>query len=142
MGLTTRLIARHPLVFAKANLLLSLRPLVGAAALVRELFFTADTPQETVDACLARLQDESYRRVSTRCSLRCRGRAESRLQCWCWARGRTRFSPSTRYGGPRAPTGPRQRSIFPRMGHDMMLDVGWQQVADRIDAWVGGLPRS
>jgi len=22
------------------------------------------------------------------------------------------------------------------MGHDMMLDVGWQQVADRIDAWV------
>src|SRR5664280_2851537 len=59
-ALSPQVAARHPLVFAKANLPLSLRPFVDTAALVRELFFTADTPQETVDACLARLQDESY----------------------------------------------------------------------------------
>jgi hypothetical protein len=35
-----------------------------------------------------------------------------------------------------------EAEIFPRMGHDMMLDVGWQQVADRICAWVCGLPKS
>jgi alpha-beta hydrolase superfamily lysophospholipase len=26
--------------------------------------------------------------------------------------------------------------IFDGMGHDMMLEPGWQRVADRIDAWV------
>jgi hypothetical protein len=29
--------------------------------------------------------------------------------------------------------------IFPGMGHAMMLDVGWQKVADRIIGWLGGL---
>ncbi len=26
------------------------------------------------------------------------------------------------------------------MGDAMMLDVGWQKVADRIIGWLGGLP--
>jgi alpha-beta hydrolase superfamily lysophospholipase len=26
--------------------------------------------------------------------------------------------------------------IFPNMAHDMMLEAGWQQVADRILAWL------
>ena len=29
--------------------------------------------------------------------------------------------------------------IFPGMGHAMMLDAGWQKVADRIIGWLGGL---
>jgi len=141
MGLTARLIARHPLAFAKANLLLSLRPFVGTAALVRELFFTADTPQETVDACLARLQDESYpayldtmllalprpRRVAA--PVLVLGAGEDGVFTIDEVRRTARAYRS-------------EAEIFPRMGHDMMLDVGWQQVADRIDAWVCGLPKS
>jgi hypothetical protein len=26
------------------------------------------------------------------------------------------------------------------MGHDLMLDQGWPEVADRIDTWVQALP--
>jgi pimeloyl-ACP methyl ester carboxylesterase len=26
--------------------------------------------------------------------------------------------------------------IFPRMGHNMMLEPGWQAVAERIDGWL------
>ena len=28
-----------------------------------------------------------------------------------------------------------QAEIFPGMGHNMMLDQGWQEVADRVGAW-------
>lgn len=28
--------------------------------------------------------------------------------------------------------------IFPDMGHVMMLEPGWQAVAERIDSWLGG----
>jgi alpha-beta hydrolase superfamily lysophospholipase len=27
--------------------------------------------------------------------------------------------------------------IFPEMGHDMMLEPGWDAVAERIDTWLG-----
>ena len=29
-----------------------------------------------------------------------------------------------------------EAEVFPSMGHDVMLDVGWQAVADRIDTWI------
>ncbi len=28
-------------------------------------------------------------------------------------------------------------TIFPNMAHDMMLEAGWQAVADKIIAWLG-----
>ena len=28
--------------------------------------------------------------------------------------------------------------VFPDMGHDMMLEPGWQAVAERIDSWLSG----
>ena len=29
--------------------------------------------------------------------------------------------------------------FFPSMGHDMMLEPGWEKVAERIDTWLTGL---
>ncbi len=35
-----------------------------------------------------------------------------------------------------------EAEIFPGLGHDMMLDRGWERVADRVDAWASTLPRA
>src|SRR6266508_2786906 len=51
IGAISRLAVRHPIVMLKVNLLLSLRPFISTLALVRELFFTTQTPRELVDRC-------------------------------------------------------------------------------------------
>ena len=30
-----------------------------------------------------------------------------------------------------------EAEFFPYMGHNMMLEPGWQAVAERIDSWLG-----
>ena len=44
-------------------------------------------------------------------------------------------SPSTKSKQPPARTGP-EAEIFPGIGHDMMLEPGWQAVAEHIASWL------
>jgi pimeloyl-ACP methyl ester carboxylesterase len=133
-----RLAARHPVAFLKAGAQLRLGPLVSSADLVRDLFFTVDTPQAVVDDCRARLQDESYlafldmllfparpRRVAT--PMLVLGAEHDRFFTAGEIRRTARAYRTT-------------AEIFPGMAHDMMLDEGWEKVADRIDAWLRVLP--
>jgi pimeloyl-ACP methyl ester carboxylesterase len=129
-----RLSLRHPLVMLKANLSLRLRPLVATPGLVRELFFTATTPQQLVDDTSRRLQDESWPAL-----------VDSVL---VWPRPRRVQVPVLVMGaehdgfftlaelGRTAAAYRTEAEILPGMGHDLMLDQGWPQVADRIDTWI------
>ena len=135
MRALARLAVRHPLAFLKANLLLSLWPFVDTPAKVRELFFTADTPQAIVDDCEARLQNESYP-------------AFLDLLLFALARPQRVQTPMLVLGAEldgiltvaeihsTARAYGTAAEIYPGMGHDMMLDPGWPQVADRVDAWI------
>jgi pimeloyl-ACP methyl ester carboxylesterase len=127
--------ARHPLVLLKVNLLLSLRPFNATPDLVRELYFTADTPQEIVDNCRSRLQDESYP-AFVDMTLFVLPRPD-RIQVPVLVLGAERdaiFTVDEIHGTARAYR--TKAEIFPDMGHDMMLDEGWQEVADRVDGWI------
>src|SRR5689334_21689860 len=56
-----RIARRHPLVFARVNLALSLQPVVASPELVREAFFSPDFPDEQLTAYWKQMEDESYR---------------------------------------------------------------------------------
>ncbi|HZU65944.1 MAG TPA: alpha/beta fold hydrolase [Ktedonobacteraceae bacterium] len=132
---TLSIAVRHPLAFLKANLTLSLYPIIGTPALTREAFFSPDMPEEKVQAYFARMQDESYRafldmmifslphpkRVNTPMLVLGGGRDRIFTRKEVEATGRA-------YGT--------QAEIFPTMAHDLMLEEGWQAVADRILVWL------
>jgi alpha-beta hydrolase superfamily lysophospholipase len=140
LGAVARLAARHPVAFSKANALLRLGPLVSTSALVRDLFFTAQTPQAVVDDCQARLQDESYLAFLDMLLFlaRPRPRQVKAPMLVLGAEHDGFFTVGELRLTARAYR--TEAEIFPGMGHDMMLDQGWEKVADRIDTWSRTLP--
>ncbi|HEX7621427.1 MAG TPA: alpha/beta hydrolase [Anaerolineales bacterium] len=122
---------RHPLVFLHALATLRLYPIVATPSLAREAFFSADMPDEKVAAYQKRLQDESFRSyvdelglnlISPKCvktPMLVIGAKEDRVipQKGILATARA-------YGTTAV--------IFPNLAHDVMLEEGWQTVADRI----------
>jgi pimeloyl-ACP methyl ester carboxylesterase len=130
-----RLACRHFWAFMKANLTLSLYPIIGKPELSREAFFSKDIPAGTLNDYFNLMQDESYmafldmmifslpnpEKIST--DLLIIGASEDTI-----------FYPdeiesiAAAYG--------KKPEIFQGMAHDMMLEIGWQAVADRIIGWL------
>jgi alpha-beta hydrolase superfamily lysophospholipase len=132
---TLRFALRHPLVFMKSNLMMSMFPIVGTPQLAQEALFSADIPEDKVMSYFSRLQDESYRayldmmglslprpdRVKT--PILVMGAADDRLISTSEVEATARAYHT-------------HAEVFPNMAHDMMLEVGWQTVADRILGWI------
>jgi pimeloyl-ACP methyl ester carboxylesterase len=139
LGVAARLAVRHPLPMLKVNLLLSLKPLIASPALVRALLFTRDTPQRLVDSCHVRLQDESYAAFLDMLALRLRrpGRAGSPVLVLGAERDAIIPVHVVRRTARAYHTQP---EIISSMGHHMALEPGWEDVADRVDAWVRRIP--
>jgi pimeloyl-ACP methyl ester carboxylesterase len=123
----------HPLDFLMVNLSLSLWPLVNSETKAKRLFFSDTMSDELVLDYSRRLQDESYLGF---------------LDMLAFALPKTdRISTEIAvYGGEKDVIFPPARvrdtartygvepQMFPDMAHDMMLDRGWELVADRIIA--------
>ena len=110
MGLpVARLAVRHPAATLQANLTLRLRPLVATPKLVRDLFFTPDTPQELVDDTFGRLQDESWPAVLDTLVVWPRPRRVRVAVLVMGAQHDGFFTPPSS-AGPPPPTAPRPRS--------------------------------
>lgn len=130
-----RIITRHPLLFLKANLTLSLYPIISTPALTREAFFSTDLPAEPLDRYFARMQDESYRAFLDMLILNLPSPRRVKVQPFILgAANDTIFSRDEIEATARAYR--TQAECFPGMAHDMMLEAGWQSVADRILAWL------
>lgn len=130
-----RLAVRHPWEFALVNLTLSLYPLIRTPALMREAFFSASLPEAQVRAYFEKMQDESY--LGFLDMLAFNLPRPNKVQAPMLVLGGatdTVFLPNEIEATARAYR--TQAVIFPDTAHDMMLEAGWQAVADKIMAWL------
>ena len=106
-------------------------------------FFTSDTPQEIVDTCFRQLQDESFRAATD--ILRMPSPEKDvilPLGFPLYLLGAERdalISPSAIKASAVAWNA--EYTIFPGRGHDIMLDSGWQEVAEHIVQWIKSTSR-
>lgn len=129
-----RFVRRHPMVLLSSMLLLSMRSFIRSAALVREFFFSPSTPERIVVDCMACLQDESFPALLDLLRLEWRPPLEP-LPVLVLAAEADGFSSAAdaqhiaRAYGTSA-------EFFHGMGHDLMLEQGWENVADQIERWL------
>ncbi len=123
---------RHPWLTIRANTVGTTAAMVNTPRLAREAFFCADTPESTVESCAARMQPVSSRASGVLVRVR-----PSRVTTPLLVRGGEGDATITNdevqataraYGA--------QLELFPKMGHNMMLEPGWHDVAERIHVWL------
>ncbi len=100
------------------------------------MFFSADMPAEQLQVYAKRLQDESFLGFLDMLALnRLHPNRVKAPLLVLGAANDTIFHTSEIHATARAYN--TQAIIFPDMAHDMMVEVGWQSVADKIIAWLG-----
>jgi len=134
LGTTLRTARRHPLPFLKANLTWNLYPIVGTPDLARDAFFTEGMPDDMVAAYHRRLQAESYLGYL---DMMFRLPKPDKVEAPMLVMGAEEdaiFTPAE-IAATAAAYGT-EPVMFADMGHDMMLELGWRNVADSILAWL------
>jgi alpha-beta hydrolase superfamily lysophospholipase len=136
---TLRAFRLHPLVFMKANLTLSTYPVVGTSERYKELFFSSDISEGRLATYFARVQEESYRAYVEMILLGLRPPGPITDTPLLVLGGANDTAISIAEIEATARRHNTRAELFPNMAHAMMLESGWQAVADRILAWLGEL---
>lgn len=132
---TLRIALRHPLAFLKANLTWSLYPIIGKPKLAREAFFSPDISNEQLDGYFSRIQDESYLAFLDMMMFNLPNPKMVKTDLLVLgADNDTIFYRDEIQATAKAYN--TESVMFPCMAHDMMLERGWQAVADRILNWL------
>ncbi len=135
LGTTFRVARRAPLKFLQVNLQFDLYPVVSDSDLARYFFFSETMEQEAVALYHGRLQSESYRVYLDMLGLSLpHPKRVKAPMLVLGAEDDAIFS--VKEVKDTAAAYNAQVQIFPDMAHDMMLEAGWQSVADAILAWL------
>jgi pimeloyl-ACP methyl ester carboxylesterase len=131
-----RMLVRHPVTVVKANIAGSTLDVVATPRLAREYLFCAQTPENVVTDCIARLQPESAQAMR---EMMFRGLPEPQRVTTpllvLGADADRAVTPDEVRATARAYD--TDAHIFGEMGHDLMLEPAWQTVAERIIEWLG-----
>jgi pimeloyl-ACP methyl ester carboxylesterase len=130
------MIRHHPWIVVRANTFGSTTDLFNTPALAREYLFCAHTPEPIITSCAARMEPESARAGLVQMIRFPDARPVTAPLLILGAtddgsRGDVEVSAAAR-------TCQTDAEFFPNMGHMMMLEPGWQAVAERIEGWLRG----
>ena len=126
---------KHPWLATKASITRKYLSLYPTPAHVREVLFCAHTPEPIVQQCFTRLQEESRRALGLEMCLLKLVRTQRVTTPMLVLEG-TDIGWGTRPARENARAYRTEAEFFPDMGHNMMLEPGWQAVAERIDGWL------
>jgi pimeloyl-ACP methyl ester carboxylesterase len=129
-----RFMVRHPAAYFRAMVTFNGYHLIGTPALTHESFFSADMPADQVQAYFTRMIPESFLAGFEACvNLPHPEKVETPVLVLGGARDQV-FTQDEVQRTARAYRA--EVVVFPDIAHDMMLEKDWQQVADRIIAWL------
>ena len=126
---------RHPLLFAKVNVTLSLFPLVSTPALAREAFFSQDVPEEKMLSYWQQMQDDSYLAYMDMVALALPKPAKVKTPLLILGAERDNML-APREIEATAKAYHTQAHIVPAVAHNSMLEQRWQNVAVSILNWL------
>lgn len=134
IGGTLRTVLRIPGKFVKATLQWRLYPVIETPELARHAFFSESLPEDRLQRYFAQLQDESYTAFLDMVLVPPRPRRVSTPMLVLGGGKDAIFTPAEIEATARAYN--TQAHMFPGVAHDMMLEDGWQDVADHIIEWL------
>ena len=135
LGTALRIARRRPFTFVRVNLTLSLLPVIATPRLAREAFFSADVPDEQLEAYWKLMQDESYVAFLDMVALDLPNPVKVKTPLLILGAARDNMlEPSEIAATARAYH--TQSEIIPDVAHNSMLELRWQTVAERILVWL------
>jgi pimeloyl-ACP methyl ester carboxylesterase len=126
---------KHPWLAVKLGMTHKNLSIYPTPAHLREVFFCAHTPEPIVEQCFTRLQEESYRVLNVDMTLLNLVRPW-RITTPILVLEGADIGWGLRAAREIARAYHTEAEFFPDMGHNMMLEPGWQRVAERIDGWL------
>lgn len=127
---------RHPWHTMRANVTGGARELFRTPPGARDFFFSAQTPQSIVDSCAARVEHDSVRAVFLDQTFRLPRPSRVRTPMLVLGATEDGLISNTEVRATARAYGT-QAELFAGMGHMMMLELRWADVAERICGWLG-----
>ena len=112
--------------------------MVDTPARAREYMFSTQTAERLVVDCVERFQQESQRAIYVDLMFRNLPRPEIVTAPMLILGAEADGTFSTEEVRATARAYHTEAELFAEMGHDMMLESGWPNVAERIHVWLGG----
>jgi pimeloyl-ACP methyl ester carboxylesterase len=130
-----RQIVEQPLAVLRIGYTLDLRQLLATTAQARRALFSADLPDDLVARYHARTGSESVRIALDTGFFNLPRPRRVKAPLLVMGAANDRIFPAREVEATARAYGT-QAVIFPDMAHDMMLERGWQAVADRLLGWL------